>query len=296
MASRNAARGKCGRPGDWPIDAQPVSATFNIVSDHPQINAKVDVKSRLFVNHKAGRYEFAGIEGNVRGDTEVVKDASLAFNGNVEFNRAQGAIVADNLAVSATGTYAQYRLDSRLDIFRLRLSKETSASRQLILAATFSRPEQELTATINLPEFELSARALTARQAVMSIDFQRGEHMFTGKLTSRFDLNLDTSQAELADVAADLAISHPEQPGAKIAIQAQGRGQTDFATQDMKLDLAAKVGDSQISGKFGVKHFAKPAYTFAVSSDHDDLDGYPLIHWINSFQDDERTSDGSTEK
>jgi AsmA protein len=273
-----------------------ISVTFDLISDHPKIDAKVDAKSRLFVNHRAGRYEFAGVEGNMRGKMEAISDLSLAFKGNVEFNRGQGAIIADNLAASATGTYAQDHLETRLDIFRLRLSKDISASRQFMLAATFSRPEQELKATINLPEFELSMRALTARQAIVSIDFQRGEHMLTGKLTSRLDLNLDAGQAELADVAADLAISHPEQPGEKVAIQALGQGRTDFATQDIKLDLTAKVGDSQVSGKFGLKHFAKPVCTFAVTSDRDDLDGYPLAYWIKSFQDDERTSDGSAGK
>lgn len=263
-----------------------LTASFRLNSDRALLNADIRLKSRLFFDRKAGRYEFADIEGTLEGGAARINDLKLNFAGSLDSYSAQGLLKAENLIVTASGNFGQRILGARLSVPKLQAGKNSLNGDQLTLDLTSSYPDETLTVAVQLPTFEIANNFFKAADLSADFDFKANGHALQGKLSSPVSIGFETTpRLQLGALALSLSARHPALTG-EVAANATGSMQVDFAGQNVNLDFNANMGDSKVTATVALKDFIHPAYTFEISVNRLDLDQYIAAGWIKRFQDD----------
>ncbi|MDH4234294.1 MAG: AsmA family protein [Gallionella sp.] len=288
-----------------------LKASFQLNSES-QLNSemapsdvKVELKSSLFFDHKAGRYELADIEGTMAGAAAGINNLTVGFKGNLDTYPAQGSLTAENISTTMTGKYGQRNIDVKLGIPRLQIGKNSLSGSQLTIDATLSQPGKTLaaetsttgrwTTLLQLPAFEITDKILKAAEFSADFDFKGEGRTLQGKLASPLSLSLSViplntnretaPRLQLDNIALSFAAKHPALSG-ELAATATGSVQADFAAQNASLAFKAKIDDSVIAGSAVLKDFSHPAYSFELNANRLDLDSYIAADWIKRFQDD----------
>ena len=100
-----------------------LKASFHLNSEVARSDSAVDVKSRFFYDRKAGRYEFADIEGTLGGSALGFSNINLGFRGGLNYYPARQLLLAENVVVSGTGNYGQRSIDAKLNVPKLQSAR-----------------------------------------------------------------------------------------------------------------------------------------------------------------------------
>lgn len=266
-----------------------LTANFRLDSESTQISSSVNLKSRLFFDRKAGRYEFADLEGKLEGKAWRISNLVLYFKGSINSYPAQGSLTAEDLVISATGIVGQRGLEARLGIPRLQVSNRGFSGTQLAFEASLSQPNEISAVTLQMPVFEAGSRIFSAAELNAEFDFKRDGNSLHGKLASQASFNFESSpRLQLDAVNLTLAAIHPALAG-EVGANATGNMVVDYAGQSAKFAFDAKLDDSKITGIVALQDFNRPAYTVDIGINHLDLGRYLAGEWIKHFQDDTTT-------
>lgn len=262
-----------------------LTASFRLDSEKAISDAKVELKSSLFFDRKAGRYEFADITGKLEGTAAGFNDLLLNFEGSADTYPAQGKLSFENIRTTLTGKCGQRNIEAALGVPKLQIVKGTLSGNQLTIDATSSQPSETLTATLQLPAFEIANKIMKAPELSADFDFKGDGRTLQGKLASPFSINFENAaKVQLGNIILSLVARHPALSG-ELAATATGSVQADYAAQNASLDFNAKIDDSEIAGKAVLRDFSHPAYTFEINTNRLDLDRYVAADWIKRFQD-----------
>jgi len=263
-----------------------LKASFHLNSERLHSDSSIELKSRLFYDRKAGRYEFADIEGKLGGTAGGFSNLDLNLKGGLDIHPAQESILAENLAVSATGNYGQRNIEARLGVPKLQFDKGRLSGSQLTLDATLSQFDEKWTTTLQMPAFEFANRIFNAAELSADFDFKGDGRTLQGKLSSPASVDLGAApKLQLSAIALNLSAKHPVLSG-ELSATATGSIQADLAERNANLDFKAKVDDSKIAGKLALKDFSHPAWTFDLTINRLDLDRYLAADWIKRYQND----------
>jgi len=263
-----------------------LTANFRLDTERAQISSSVNLKSRLFFDRKAGRYEFADLEGKLEGKTGRVNDLVLYFKGSLDSHPAQGSLAAEDLVVSATGVYGQRGLEARLGIPKLQVNNLGFSGTQLAFEASLSQPNEISAVTLQMPVFEAANKIFSTAELNAEFDFKRDGNSLHGKLASPVSFNFESApRLQMDAITLNLAASHTALAG-EVTATATGNMQVDYAAQNAKLGFVAKLDDSKITGTVALQDFKRPAYTVDIGINHLDLDRYLASGWMRRFQDD----------
>ena len=263
-----------------------LTARFRLNSERALLNADVRLKSRLFFDRKAGRYEFADIEGKLEGRAGQADNLVLDFKGSLDSHPAQGSLTAEDFVISANGKFSERDLAARLVLPRLQISNNVYSGNQLTLDASLSRHSEILSVALQLPAFETANRTFNAAELSANIDFKGDGRTLHGKLSSPLSINFEAAPKMQFDaIALSLSAMHPALSG-ELTANATGNMQVDFAEQNVNLNFSAKIADNKVSGAVSMKDFGHPAYTFEISANRLDMDRHISADWIKRFRDD----------
>ncbi|HEY4696884.1 MAG TPA: AsmA family protein [Gallionella sp.] len=263
-----------------------LTASFRLDSERARINARVQLKSRLFFDRKAGRYEFADLEGSLEGEAWQVNNLALDFKASLDSYPAQGSLTAEELLVSATGKLGQRNLAVKLALPSLKIINNAYSGDQLTLDASLYQLDEISSVAMQLPAFEAANRIFSAAELSADFDFKGDARTLHGKLTSPLSINFETApKFQLGAFALTLTGSHPVLSG-EVTANVTGNMDVDYAAQNAKLDLVARIDDSKIAGTVALKDFNRPAYAAGINVNRLDLDRYLAGEWIKLFQDD----------
>lgn len=263
-----------------------LTASFHLNSEKASSDAQVELKSSLFFDRKAGRYEFADIEGKLEGKAAGIENLVLNFKGGLDTYPALGSLTAENIGATLTGKYGQRNIEARLSAPKLQIGKGVLSGNQLTIDASLTQPGETLTTTLQLPAFEIANKTFKAAESSADFDFKADSVTLQGKLASPLSLNYETApKLQLGKIILSLAARHPALSG-ELAANATGSMQADFAAQNASLDFSAKIDDSEITGKAALKDFNRPSYTLELNTNRLDLDRYLAADWAKRFQDD----------
>lgn len=273
-----------------------LTASFRLDSERARINARVQLKSRLFFDRKAGRYEFADLEGKLEGEAWQVNNLALDFKASLDSYPAQGSFTAEELLVSATGKLGQRNLAVKLALPSLKIINNAYSGDQLTLDASLYQLDEISTVAMQLPAFEAANRIFSAAELSADFDFKGDARALHGKLTSPLSINYETApKFHLGAIALAVTGNHPALSG-EVTANVTGSMHVDYAAQDSKLDLVAKIDDSRIAGTVAVKDLNHPAYAVEISANRLDLDRYLSGEWLKRFRDDATAFDTSVFK
>ncbi len=263
-----------------------LTASFRLDSERARINARVQLKSRLFFDRKAGRYEFADLEGKLEGEAWQVSNLALDFKASLDSYPAQGSFTAEELLVSATGKLGQRNLAVKLALPSLKIINNAYSGDQLTLDASLYQLDEISSVSMQLPAFEAAKKIFSAAELSADFDFKGDARTLHGKLTSPFSINYETApKFQLGAIVLAVTGNHPVLSG-EVTANVTGNMHVDYAAQNAKLDLVARIDDSKIAGTVAVKDFNHPAYAVEVSANRLDLDRYLAGEWIKRIQDD----------
>lgn len=100
-----------------------LKVSFHLNSEMAHSDSNIELKSRLFCDIKAGRCEFADIEGKLKGTAAGFSNLDLNFKGSLDSHPAQELLTAENFVVTATGNYGQRSIDAKLGVPKLQFAK-----------------------------------------------------------------------------------------------------------------------------------------------------------------------------
>jgi AsmA protein len=263
-----------------------LKASFHLNSEVAHSDANIALQSRLFYDRKAGRYEFADIEWTLQGTAAGFSNLDLNFKGSLDIHPAQDLLLAENVAVSATGNYGQRSIETRLGVPKLQFSKSILNGTELTLDTTLSQFDEKWTTVVQVPAFEFANRVFSAVQLSADFDFKSNGGTLQGKLSSPISIDFDTTRKLLLSaIALDVSAKRPMLSG-ELTAKVTGSMRADLAGQNANLDFNAKIDDSKITGTIALKDFSHPAYTFDLSVNRLPLDRYIEAEWIKRYQDD----------
>ncbi len=263
-----------------------LKASFRLNSEVAHSDSVVDMKSRFFYDRKAGRYEFADIEGTLGGTAGGFSNINLSFKGGLNFYPAQQLLLAENVVVAGTGNYGQRSIDAKLNAPKLQSAKGLLSGNDLSLDATVSQFDEKWTASVQVPAFASANKALNAAALNADFAFNGGGRTLQGKLTSPASLDLAAApKLQLGAIALNLTASDP-MLSAGLAATATGSMQADLAERNANIDFKAKIDNSAINGKLALLDFSHPAYSFDLAVDRLPLERYISADWIKRYQND----------
>lgn len=263
-----------------------LKASFHLNSEAAHSDSSIVLHSRLFYDRKAGRYEFAGIEGTLQGTAAGFSNLDLSFRGDIDSHPAQQLLLAENIAVSATGNYGQRGIETRLAVPRMQFAKSILSGSELTLDTTLSQFDEKWTTAVRVPAFEFADRILNAAQLSADFDFKGDGRALQGRLSSRVNADFDTTRKLLlSGVSLDISAKLPMLSG-DLSAKATGSMQADLAERNANFAFDAKIDDSDITGTLALKDFSHPAYTFNLDINRLALDRYISADWLKRYQDD----------
>ncbi len=263
-----------------------LKASFHLNSERAHSDSRIELKCRLLYDRKAGRYEFADLEGTLEGTAAGFSNLDLNFKGSVDSHPAQELLLAENFLVSATGNYGQRSIEARLGVPKLQFAKGILSGSQLTLDATLSQFDEKWTTTVQMPAFEFANKIFNAAELSADFDFKGDGRTLQGKLSSPASADFETTpKLLLSAIALNFSAKHPMLSGG-LSATATGSMQVDLAERNANLDFNAKIDDSKITGTMALKDFSHPAYTFDLNINRLDLDRYIAADWIKLYQKD----------
>ena len=266
-----------------------LTATFQLDSERAHFNSTVQLKSRLFFDRKAGRYEFADIEGKLQGDAGPVSNLALDFKASLDTYPAQGSFTLEDLVVNATGKYSQHDLVARLVAPNLKTISNTYSGSQLTLDASLTQTKEITTVSLQLPAFEAAKKVFNAAELSANFDYKGDARALHGKLTTPLSINFEAAPVfQLGAFALSLTGNHPILSD-ELNADIKGNVRLDYAEQNAKIVFNAKIEDSHIIGTIALKDFNRPEYAVDISNNRLDLNRYLAGEWISHLQDDATT-------
>jgi len=263
-----------------------MTASFHLNSEKLHSDSGIELKSRLFYDIKAGRYEFADIEGKLEGTVAGLSNLDLNFKGSLDSHPAQELLLAENLTIAATGNYGQRSIDARLGVPRLQFAKGTWNGSQFALDATLSQFDEKWTTAVQMPAFEFANNIFKAAELGADFDFKGDGRALQGKLSGPVNMGFETTpKLQLSAIVLNLSATHPMLAGG-LSATATGSMNADFSERNANLDFKAKIDESDITGAIALKDFSHPAYTFDINTNRLDLDRYIAADWIRQYQND----------
>ncbi len=262
-----------------------VKASFHLNSEMAHSDSRIELKSRLFYDRKAGRYEFADLEGTLDGTAAGFSNLDLNFKGSLDSHPAQELLLAENFLVTGSGNYGQRSFTARLAVPKLQYAKGLVSGSQPTLDATLSQFDEKWATTLQMPAFEFANHIFKAAELGADFDFKSEGRTLQGKLSSPVSMDFETTpKLQLSAIALDMSAKHPMLAG-ELSAKASGRMNADFSEQNANLNFKAKFDDSEITGAIALKDFSHPAYTLDLNINRLQLDRYIAADWIKRYQD-----------
>jgi len=263
-----------------------IKASFHLNSEVAHSDSNIAWQSRLFYDRKEGRVEFSAIDATLQGTASGFSNLDLKFKGDLDSHPAQGLLLVENMAVSATGNYGQRSIETSLAVPRLQLDKSVSSGSDLTLDASVSQFDEKWTARVRIPAFGFADKIFSASQLSADFDFKSNGGALQGKLSSPVSVDFGANpKFLLGSIAMELSAKHPMLSG-ELSANVKGSMQADLEDRNANLDFKATIDDSKIAGTVTVKDFSHPAYTINLDIDRLPLDRYIATEWIRRYQED----------
>ncbi len=263
-----------------------LKASFQLNSELVHCDSRIELKSRLFYDRKAGRYEFANLEGTLDGTAAGFSNLDLNFKASLDSHPAQELLLVENVLISATGNYGQRNIEARLGVPKLQIAKGSFSGSQLSLDASLSQFDEKWTTAVQVPTFAFANKIFKTEALSADFDFKGDGRTLQGKLSSPASVDFETApKLLLGAISLNLSAHYPILSG-ELSATATGSMQADLSDQKANLDFKAKVDDSELAGTLVLQDFNHPAYTFDLDINRLDLDRYIAADWIKRYQDD----------
>jgi AsmA protein len=268
-------------------DASPsdLSATFRLESNKPRIDTKVKLSSHILFELKTGHYEFSNFEVKFEGEAPNITNLDLTLQGTFNNFPTSETLKLDKFSAILKGKVGSRKLDAKIDIPQLQGIKNSYTGKIASASATLSQDEENITVSMELPNFSIASNAIQADNMSAQVDVFHTGSTLQGKISSPVKYDFSASQLQLPTIVGAVNGSH-SLFSAKVGSSMTGNLVSNLADKNLKLNLNAKIDESNLTASVSIQDFLHPVYEFDLQADTIDLNRYLAIDWSKRLQDD----------
>lgn len=263
-----------------------LKASFHLNSEKLRSDSNIELKSGLFFDRNAGRYDFPDIDGTLAGTVAGFSNLDLGFKGSLDSNPAQQSLLAENLQLSGKGNYGQRSIETRIAVPKLQFAKGMLNGGNLTLDATLSQFDEKWTVAAQMPGFEYAGQSLKVPAVSADLDFSGPGRTLHGNLSGPVSVDFKATPKLLSSPwSLEFSAKHTMLSG-ELSGKVTGNLHADLAERSANLAFKARVDDSEIAGTLAMEDFSHPEYKLGLNISRIDLDRYISSDWIKRYQND----------
>ncbi|MBI3901478.1 MAG: AsmA family protein [Nitrosomonadales bacterium] len=134
----------------------------------------------------------------------------------------------------------------------------------------------DLAVSLATPDLQGDAQALKSSALNLQLDMKQPEQAFQVKLSTPVSGDFKSQQFSLPNFAVAVHATGDRLPGKSVSSEMKGSVQVDAAKQNVQMELAGGLLQSQIKARVAMNNFADPAFHFDADVDQFDADVYLL--------------------
>lgn len=248
-----------------------LSVSGRVDGTQPKLGLDVALDTGYRVDFDTHAASLKGLDARVTGDAPGFAGLDAAVKGDIAFDPKGERVDLAGVQVTAK---SKQGLEARFSIPQLALAPGHAKSQAIEGVLKLARGEQTIDAKIALSAAEAKAKQVEFSSLAADVNVRQGDLTVQGKLATPVSLDLTASEARLAKIAGDLAVSSPDLPAKSVKLALTGSAGANWAKQTAQTDLVAKLDDSTIQAKASVANFSAPAINFDVVADRLNVDRY----------------------
>jgi AsmA protein len=252
--------------------ASKMELAAKIEGKQPQANVQVDLAAGYRLDFEKQAVALSAFDAKAVGDIQGFAGLDVRFKGDlIDFDPAAKRI---NLAGVDLAAKSKDGLDAKFAVPKLQLGAGRAESKAISGEVKLAKPGQRIDAKLQLAALEAKGDQIQFSRFDVDLDAKQGDLTIQGKLGTPVTLNLETRQVQLPGIAGDLALGGPNIPAKSLKAAVKGGARADWGKQNASAELALRVDESNIQGKFAVANWSQPAINFDVGVDRLNVDRY----------------------
>lgn len=256
-----------GVPGKINLDAV-------IQANKPALDIAANLQTTLTFDLEKKFYQIEGLDLQVKGAALDISNLKIEASGDASANLATQEFTAKKLAISANGMKGKDNFNASLDMPALTFTKDKVAADKLLINANLDGEMGKIIAALSLLDMQGNAMSFKSSALVLDVDFKQPQQTFKLKLSTPLVGSLEAKQINLSNLVFAVNATGDKLPGKSVSSEMKGSVQLDGGRENLQLNLAGGLLQSQVKAKLAVKGFAEPAIRFDAEVDQFDADLY----------------------
>lgn len=252
----------------------PGNLEFNtrIEGAEPKLALKVEMKAGYRINFETQATAFTDLAFKLSGDAAAQRGLDVNLKADtLELDPVAKRINLSDLDLDAKSASG---LQAKLEAPRLLLSPDKSEAKSINGTLKLAEGARKVDLKLLIAALEAKGKDLHFNNVALDLDFKQDGLSVAGKLNTPLLLNLDASTLQLPQLAGDFNVSGPNIPSKSVKLDLKGAMQANWAAEQFNTDLRAKLDDSNLQLKLGVKGFKHPDINVDLEADKLDVDRY----------------------
>jgi AsmA protein len=307
VAKLNLETGHVALGSETPIELSVVTT-----GNQPKFNLATDLKTKLTLGEQVYRLE--GLDLTTKGEAAGIQNLVLEIDGNADLNLPKKEYALSKLAVNFSGNLGADKVEANIDAPQVKLTPEQVAGEKITVKGNLSGKQGNAKVNVAVPSLKGSAKSFETGPLALDLNFQRDANQLKAKLNApltgtmqedgltpavltssgmaldfngTFDkndvkgtlrspitININGKEVDLSKLALALTAAGETLPNKSLTVDLNGSANVNATKETVKLDVAGKLDESNLKGRFGVAGFAKPAITFDADIDQLNVDRY----------------------
>ena len=251
-----------------------ISLSANVQANKPQLEIKTQLNTTLTFDLEKQQYRFEGLDLAVSGSALDISNLKVKATGNASADLSALQYDAQKFKLAIAGLKVKDEFEANIDAPALSLTKDKFTGDKLTANAKLNGATANIVAALSLAGLEGSAQSFKSSALTIDLDMKQPEQSFKVKLSSPVSGNFQAKQFNLSELVIALNATGDKLPNKSISSEMKGSVALDATKENLQVNLAGGLLQSQIVAKVGLSGFSNPAIHFDVGVDQLDADLY----------------------
>ncbi len=251
-----------------------VSLAVGMTANQPKLAIHTDLKTTLTFDLEKQSYQLADLQLAVTGAALDITKMQINASGAASANLATQEFSAHKLQLKASGVKGTEVFAADLSAPDLNLASDHYTGSDVTLHAKLDAAFGQLVAALNIPSVSGNAQAFKVDNLSVAATLTQPAQTLQVKLTSPLAGNMRAQQFSLSNLSLALNATGDALPNKAVSSELKGNVNVDLKQQNVQVNLAGGVLQSQVRAKLGLRNFAQAALNFDVDVDQFDADLY----------------------
>ncbi len=251
-----------------------INLKANVQANQPKLDVNTQLATTLTFDLEKQQYQLADMSLQLDGAALNISELKLKASGDASADLQAQEFGANKFTLKVTGKQNKDNFDVSLDAPALSMTKEKFTGEKLTLNAKLDGALGNVVAALSLPDLQGNAESFKISALKLDVDVKQAEQAFKVALSSPLSGNFKAQQFNLSNLVVAVNATGDKLPNKSVSSEMKGSVQADLSKQNVQVNLAGGLLQSQIKAKVGVNGFSNPAITFDVDVDQFDADLY----------------------